>query len=167
MRELTGLEPIRQSPSQYIGDTLAVSAKNGRNNPGSDETLTAGGFHLFVETLGNSSDEATNAGPDGKPYADLIEIRLHAGMYRAMLADNGRGVPPDINKATGKSGLEITYLTMNAGGKFKSRTEKKAGNYKTAQGLHGVGAACVAALSDRLDVTVWRNGKGGHPRHFR
>lgn len=161
MRELTGLEPIRQSPSQYIGDTLAVSAKNGRNNPGSDETLTAGGFHLFVETLGNSSDEATNAGSDGKPYADLIEIRLHADQS-ITVTDNGRGVPPDINKATGKSGLEITYLTMNAGGKFKSRTEKKAGNYKTAQGLHGVGAACVAALSDRLDVTVWRNGNEYH-----
>ena len=161
MRELTGLEPIRQSPSQYIGDTLAVSAKNGRNNPGSDETLTAGGFHLFVETLGNSSDEATNAGADGKPYANLIEIRLHADQS-ITVTDNGRGVPPDINKATGKSGLEITYLTMNAGGKFKSRTEKKAGNYKTAQGLHGVGAACVAALSDRLDVTVWRNGNEYH-----
>lgn len=161
MRELTGLEPIRQSPSQYIGDTLAVSAKNGRNNPGADETLTAGGFHLFVETLGNSSDEATNAGPDGKPYANLIEIRLHADQS-ITVTDNGRGVPPDINKATGKSGLEITYLTMNAGGKFKSRTEKKAGNYKTAQGLHGVGAACVAALSDRLDVTVWRNGNEYH-----
>ena len=157
MRELTGLEPIRQSPSQYIGDTLAVSAKNGRDNPGTDETLTAGGFHLFVETLGNSSDEATNAGADGKPYANLIEIRLHADQS-ITVTDNGRGVPPDINKTTGKSGLEITYLTMNAGGKFKSRTEKKAGNYKTAQGLHGVGAACVAALSDRLDVTVWRNG---------
>ena len=158
MRELTGLEPIRQSPSQYIGDTLAVSAKNGRNNPDPDEKLTAGGFHLFVETLGNASDEATNSGPDGKPYADLIEIRLHEDQS-ITITDNGRGVPPDVNKATGKSGLEITYLTMNAGGKFKSRTEKKAGNYKTAQGLHGVGAACVAALSDRLDVTVWRNGK--------
>lgn len=158
MKQLTGLEPIRQSPSQYIGDTLAVSAKNGRNNPDPDEALTAGGFHLFVETLGNASDEATNSGEDGIPYANLIEIILHADQS-ITVTDNGRGVPPDINKATGKSGLEITYLTMNAGGKFKDRTEKKAGNYKTAQGLHGVGAACVAALSDRLDVTVWRNNK--------
>lgn len=158
MRELTGLEPIRQSPSQYIGDTLAVSAKNGRNNAQEDEVLTAGGFHLFVETLGNSSDEATNTDEKGKPFANLIEVRLHADQS-ITVTDNGRGVPPDINKETGKSGLEMTWLTMNAGGKFKSKTEKKAGNYKTAQGLHGVGAACVAALSDRLDVTVWRNGK--------
>lgn len=172
MRELTGLEPIRQSPSQYIGDTLAVSAKNGRNNPQDGETLTAGGFHLFVETLGNSSDEATNTDDNGKPFADVIEVRLHADQS-ITVTDNGRGVPPDINKATGKSGLEMTWLTMNAGGKFKSKTEKKAGNYKTAQGLHGVGAACVAALSDRLDVTVWRDGKEyrmsakeGVPGHF-
>ena len=158
MRELTGLEPIRQSPSQYIGDTIAVSAKNGRNNAQEDEVLTAGGFHLFVETLGNSSDEATNTDEKGKPFANLIEVRLHADQS-ITVTDNGRGVPPDINKETGKSGLEMTWLTMNAGGKFKSKTEKKAGNYKTAQGLHGVGAACVAALSDRLDVTVWRNGK--------
>ena len=158
MRELTGLEPIRQSPSQYIGDTLAVSAKNGRNNAQEDEVLTAGGFHLFVETLGNSSDEATNTDENGNPFANLIEIRLHADQS-ITVTDNGRGVPPDINKETGKSGLEMTWLTMNAGGKFKSKTEKKAGNYKTAQGLHGVGAACVAALSDRLDVTVWRDGK--------
>ena len=172
MRELTGLEPIRQSPSQYIGDTLAVSAKHGRDNAQDGEALTAGGFHLFVETLGNSSDEATNSGSDGKPFANLIEITLHADQ-RITVTDNGRGVPPDINKSTGKSGLEMTWLTMNAGGKFKSRTEKKAGNYKTAQGLHGVGAACVAALSSRLDVTVWRNGKEYHmsarrgvPGHF-
>lgn len=158
MRELTGLEPIRQSPAQYIGSIAAVSAKNGRNHEEPGETLTAGGFHLFVETLGNSSDEATNSGPDGKPYADRIDVTLHKDQS-ITVQDNGRGVPPDVNQATGKTGIEMAYLTMNAGGKFKDRASKKAGNYKTAQGLHGVGAACVAALSDRLDVTVWRDGR--------
>lgn len=158
MRELSGLEPIRQSPGQYIGETDAVSAIHGKDNPKDGENLTAGGLHLFVETCGNASDEATNTGADGKTYADRIEITLHADQS-ITVQDNGRGVPPDVNKATGKTGIEMAYLTMNAGGKFKDRSEKKAGNYKTAQGLHGVGAACVAALSDRLDVTVWRDGK--------
>ena len=159
MRELSGLEPIRQSPAQYIGSIVAVSQTKGRNALLSDdEVLTAGGFHLFVEACGNASDEATNAGADGKTYADKIDVILHADQS-ITVQDNGRGIPPDINKATGKSGIEMAYLTMNAGGKFKDRKEKKAGNYKTAQGLHGVGAACVAALSDRLDVTVWRDGK--------
>lgn len=159
MRELSGLEPIRQSPAQYIGSIVAVSQTKGRNAMLSDdEVLTAGGFHLFVEACGNASDEATNAGADGKTYADRIDVILHADQS-ITIQDNGRGIPPDINKATGKSGIEMAYLTMNAGGKFKDRNEKKAGNYKTAQGLHGVGAACVAALSDRLDVTVWRDGK--------
>lgn len=158
MRELSGLEPIRQSPGQYIGETDAISAIHGKDNPQEGENLTAGGLHLFVETCGNASDEATNAGADGKTYADRIEITLHKDQS-ITVQDNGRGVPPDINKATGKTGIEMAYLTMNAGGKFKDRSEKKAGNYKTAQGLHGVGAACVAALSDRLDVTVWRDGK--------
>ena len=158
MRELSGLEPIRQSPGQYIGETDAISAIHGKDNPQEGENLTAGGLHLFVETCGNASDEATNAGTDGKTYADRIEITLHKDQS-ITVQDNGRGVPPDINKTTGKTGIEMAYLTMNAGGKFKDRNEKKAGNYKTAQGLHGVGAACVAALSDRLDVTVWRDGK--------
>lgn len=158
MKELSGLEPIRQSPGQYIGETDAVSALNGKDNPQDGEVLTAGGLHLFVETCGNASDEATNAGPDGKTYANRIIITLHKDQS-ITIQDNGRGVPPDVNKTTGKTGIEMAYLTMNAGGKFKDRNEKKAGNYKTAQGLHGVGAACVAALSDRLDVTVWRDGK--------
>lgn len=157
MRELTGLEPIRQSPAQYIGDVGAVSQLKGRYSDDEGEALTAGGLHLFVEACGNASDEATNAGPDGKTYANAIDITLHADQS-ITIQDNGRGIPPDINKATGKSGIEMAYLTMNAGGKFKNRSEKSAGNYKTAQGLHGVGAACVAALSDRLDVTVWRDG---------
>lgn len=162
MRELSGLEPIRQSPGQYIGEVFATSATRGRHAEAvDDEQLTAGGFHLFVETAGNASDEATNSGADGKTYADRIDVILHKDQS-ITVQDNGRGIPPDINKTTGKTGIEMAYLTMNAGGKFKDKTEKKAGNYKTAQGLHGVGAACVAALSDRLDVTVYRDGKEYH-----
>ena len=77
LRELTGLEPIRQSPAQYIGSTASVSAINGKGNAKEGEVLTAGGFHLFVEILNNSSDEANSFDSKGKPNADLIEIRLH------------------------------------------------------------------------------------------
>ena len=157
MRELSGLEPIRQSPAQYIGSTAAVSAKNGKNGAQEGEELTAGGFHLFVEVLGNSSDEATNYDAKGVPHADFIEIVLHEDQS-ITVTDNGRGIPPDINKATGKSGLELTFLTMNAGGKFKDKNNGGS-NYRIAAGLHGIGASCVAALSDRLDVSVWRDNK--------
>lgn len=168
MRELTGLDPIRQSPAQYVGTTSAVSVKHGTGHESDDEVLTGGGFQLFKEIIGNSSDEAT-AG-----YADAIEITIHSDQSITVV-DNGRGIPPDVNKESGKTGIEMAFLTMNAGGKFKDRTnkKKKANSYKTAQGLHGVGSACVAALSDRLDVTVWRDGKqydlsakGGRPGVF-
>ena len=158
MQELTGLDPIRQSPAQYVGSVAAVSAVNGRKGATEGETLTAGGFHLFVEILANSSDEATNFDEKGKPHADFIEIILHEDQS-ITVTDNGRGVPPDINKATGKSGLELTYLTMNAGGKFKDKKNTAKISYKSSAGLHGMGSCCTAALSDRLDVTVWRNGK--------
>jgi len=150
MRELTGLDPIRQNPAQYIGDTSAVSVKHGKGNAADGENLTGGGQHLLTEVLGNSSDEAMNG------YGDYIEVRFAADQS-ITVTDNGRGVPPDVNSSTGKTGIEMTFLTMNAGGKFKEKG--KGSTYKTAQGLHGVGAACVAALSDRLDVTVWRDGR--------
>ena len=142
LRELTGLEPIRQSPAQYIGSTSSVSAVNGKGNAKEGEILTAGGFHLFVEILNNSSDEANSFDSKGKPNADLIEVRLHADQS-ITVTDNGRGVPPDINKETGKSGIEMTYFTMNAGGKFKGRAGKIGGGYVGAasSGLHGIGGA--------------------------
>ena len=157
MRELSGLDPIRQNPAQYIGDTSAVSVTRGTGNEIEGEEVTGGGLHLFVEVCGNASDEATNAGPDGRTYADRVEIVLHKDQS-ITVTDNGRGIPPDVNAESGKTGIEMAFLTMNAGGKFKAKTDPTGGNYKTAQGLHGVGAACVAALSDLLDVTVWRDG---------
>lgn len=157
LRELRDLEPLRQSPAQYIGDTSAVSAENGTGNEHDGEVLTAGGRQLFVETVSNSSDEATNMGPDGRPYADLIRITLHKDQS-ITVQDNGRGVPPDINPATGKSGMVLCWASLNAGGKFKDPVKGGSGSYKTAQGLHGVGAKCVNALSDRFDATVYRDG---------
>ena len=159
MRELTGLEPIRQNPSQYVGPTAAISVKHLKSNTPEDEILTGGGLHLFVETLSNSSDEATNYGSDGKPFANTIDVILSKDQ-KITVKDNGRGVPPDINKVTGKTGIEMCWLTMNSGGKFKDKAVKssKHQNYSSSAGLHGVGSACVAALSDYLRICVYRDG---------
>lgn len=170
MRVLHGLEPIRQNPAQYVGDISAVSAENGRGNDEEGERLTAGGFHLFVETLSNATDEATNSGPDGKPFADRVRIELRADQS-ITVTDNGRGLPPEhrhldsdpVDPKTGEhvgpTGIELAYLVMSAGGKFKDKSgTASSGSYKSSAGLHGVGAACVAALSDRLSVKVWRDG---------
>lgn len=158
MRELTGLDPIRMNPSQYIGSIAPVSAVHGVGNEQEGEVLEANGFHLFVEILGNSSDEATNG------YATRIEIDLLPDQS-ITVTDNGRGIPPDRptqpDGTLGPSGVSLAVLHMNAGGKFAAgdKNNKHRAYAKGAQGLHGVGAACVCALSDRFDVTVWRNGK--------
>lgn len=156
MRELTGLEPIRMNPAQYIGSISPVSAIHGIGNETDGEILTANGFHLFVETLGNASDEATNG------FADRVQVDLYAdGSIR--VTDNGRGIPTDraknADETLGSSGVVLAFMRMNAGAKFDAGNKKEKHVYKNGQGLHGVGAACVCALSDRLDVTVWRDGK--------
>ena len=158
MRELTGLDPIRMNPSQYIGSIAPISAVHGSGNEQDGELLEANGFHLFVEILGNSSDEATNG------YATRINIDLFPD-ESIRITDNGRGIPPDRptlpDGTLGPSGVSLAVLHMNAGGKFGAgdKNNKHRAYAKGAQGLHGVGAACVCALSDRFDVTVWRNGK--------
>jgi DNA gyrase subunit B len=126
---LEGLEPVRKRPGMYIG---GVSS--------------AGLHHLVWEILDNSIDEAMNG------YASNIVVTLHKDGSSITIADDGRGIPVDKHPKTKKSALEVIFSTLHAGGKFD------AGSYKTAGGLHGVGASVVNALSKELVATVRRDG---------
>lgn len=157
MRVLEGLEPVRQNPSQYVGDTSAVSSEYCHGEEPDGVPLNAGGFHLFVETLANACDEATNYDVKGNPFATRIETVLNKDQS-ITVKDNGRGVPPDINKDTGLTGIEMCWLVMNAGGKFKSKDKSGKMAFGSASGLHGIGSVCTNALSDMLKVQVYRDG---------
>ena len=126
---LEGLEPVRKRPGMYIG---GVSA--------------AGLHHLVWEILDNSVDEAMNG------YASNIAVTLHKDGSSITVADDGRGIPVDKHPKTKQSALEVIFTVLHAGGKFEQ------GNYKTAGGLHGVGASVVNALSKQLVATVKRDG---------
>lgn len=126
---LEGLEAVRKRPGMYIGD------------PG-----VSGLHHLFKEIIDNSIDEVL-AG-----YCTEIDVVLGED-HTITVTDNGRGIPVDINKQTGKPGVEMVMTELHAGGKFGD------GGYKTSGGLHGVGASCVNALSDWLEITVRRDAK--------
>jgi DNA gyrase subunit B/topoisomerase-4 subunit B len=106
----------------------------------------AGLHHLVWEILDNSVDEAMNG------YASNIAVTLHDDASSITIADDGRGIPVDKHPKTKKSALEVIFSTLHAGGKFEP------GNYKTAGGLHGVGASVVNALSKELVATVRRDG---------
>ena len=126
---LEGLEPVRKRPGMYIGGVGST-----------------GLHHLVWEILDNSIDEAMNG------YASNIIVTLHEDGTSITIADDGRGIPVDKHPKTKKSAVEVIFTTLHAGGKFE------AGSYKTAGGLHGVGASVVNALSKELVATVRRDG---------
>ncbi len=126
---LEGLEPVRKRPGMYIGGVQS-----------------AGLHHLIWEIMDNSIDEAMNG------HATEITVQLHKDGESVTVSDNGRGIPIDKHAKTKKSALETVLTVLHAGGKFDGD------NYKTAGGLHGVGASVVNALSKKLVAVVRRGG---------
>jgi len=133
---LEGLEPVRRRPGMYIGGVGA-----------------SGLHHLVWEIVDNAIDEAMNG------HASHIQVTLHKDGSSITVEDDGRGIPVDKHPTTKTSALEVIFTTLHAGGKFEGQ------NYKTAGGLHGVGASVVNALSRELIATVKRDGATWEQRY--